>query len=111
MTPADAARLLSIAAAFDQRTIGEADAIAWADALEGLDPGECAEAIRHHFRGSDARLMPSHVRDYVRMLRQREAEHRWAQQLHAELPPLDPELNHERYLMALQEFQNARDSA
>ncbi|MFK0297225.1 hypothetical protein ACIQU6_43090, partial [Streptomyces sp. NPDC090442] len=36
MTPADAAELLSLCAAFDRRTIGEADAHAWARALHDV---------------------------------------------------------------------------
>lgn len=69
MNPSDAAELLTLAAAFDRRTIGKADAIAWADALTGLDPNDCAEAIRAHFRDSTDYLMPAHVRRGVRKIR------------------------------------------
>lgn len=69
MTPADAAELLTLAAAFDRRTIGKADAIAWSDALAGLEPTDCAEAIRAHFRESTDYLMPAHVRQGVRKIR------------------------------------------
>lgn len=69
MTPADAARLLALAAAYDRRTVGEAEATAWADALDGLGTTECAEAIRSHYRESTAWLMPAHVRDRVKAKR------------------------------------------
>lgn len=69
MTPADAAELLAIAAAFDRRKIGKADAIAWADALSGLEVADCAEAVRAHFRESTDYLMPVHVRQGVRKIR------------------------------------------
>lgn len=111
MSPGDAARLLSLAACFDQRTIGPEDAIAWADALEGLDPAECAEAIRFHFRESDGRLMPSHIRGYVGMLRSREVERRHAERLHAELPPVPPVLEDGHTAGYLQAVQSLRDGA
>jgi hypothetical protein len=69
MTPADAAELLALAAAFDRRKIGKADAIAWADALADLGQADCAEAIRAHFRDSTDYLMPAHVRRGVKALR------------------------------------------
>lgn len=69
MTPADASELLTIAAAFDRRTIGKADAIAWADALQGLDVADCGDAIRDHFRDSTEYLMPAHVRRGVQRIR------------------------------------------
>jgi hypothetical protein len=69
ITPADASELLTIAAAFDRRTIGRADAIAWADALHDLDLRDCADAIRAHFRESTDYLMPVHVRTGVRAIR------------------------------------------
>lgn len=69
MTPADAAELLSIAAAFDRRKIGHTDALAWAKALEGLNPRDCAQAITDHFKDSTEYLMPAHVRQRVQRLR------------------------------------------
>jgi hypothetical protein len=69
ITPADASELLTLAAAFDRRTIGRADALAWADALHDLDPRDCADAIRTHFRESTEYLMPVHVRTGVKAIR------------------------------------------
>ena len=85
MTPADAAELLTIAAAFDRRTIGEADAIAWADALHGLNKSDCAQAVREHFQTSTEYLMPAHVRRGVRRIR----EARLRAVTSAELEPAD----------------------
>lgn len=75
MTPADAARILGIAAVYDRRTVGELDAKAWADALDDLDPRECAEAVRQHFRESTAWLMPARVREIVNRHRLEMARH------------------------------------
>lgn len=69
MKPSEAATLLTLAATFDRRTIGETDAHAWADALDGLTPADCAEAIRAHYRDSTEWLMPAHIRTTVRRLR------------------------------------------
>jgi hypothetical protein len=98
MTPADAARLLALAAAFDRRTIGEYDAMAWADALDGLAMDECAEAIRDHYRHSTMWLMPAHIRAHVDRVRRDETERRHA--LALRLPPVDYDRQHAAYLEA-----------
>jgi hypothetical protein len=74
MTHGDAARLLALAQTFDRRTVGETDAAAWADALHDLPVDECAEAIRLHYRETDAWLMPAHVRQRVKYLRNARAD-------------------------------------
>lgn len=65
----DAARLLALAAAFDRRTVGEEDAIAWSDVLADLDAEDCAKAIRDHYRDQTAWIMPAHIRTAVRRAR------------------------------------------
>lgn len=92
MTRADTARLLAVIAAFDRRTVGEADVIAWSDVLGDCTPAECVDAVRAHFARSSEWLMPAHVVAEVRLVRQRAAEHAWAERLHAELPPVPPVL-------------------
>lgn len=66
MTPSGAARVLAAAASFDKRTIGEADAIAWAQALHHLDPADCIRAVASHYSRTTEYLMPSHIRALVR---------------------------------------------
>jgi hypothetical protein len=65
----DAARLLALAAAFDRRTVGEEDAVAWADVLADLDAEDCARAVREHYRDQTAWIMPAHVRAAVKRYR------------------------------------------
>lgn len=67
VTPADAARLLAVAAVYDKRTVGEIEASAWADALNDLNPRACGEAIREHFAQCDdgRYLLPAHVRRHI----------------------------------------------
>lgn len=74
MTPADAAKLLALAAAFDRRTVGESDAMAWADALDGLRLEDCIQAVKDHYRASDKWVMPSNVREGVRLIRRARLE-------------------------------------
>lgn len=67
VTPADAARLLAVAAVYDKRTVGEIEASAWSDALRDLDARQCGEAIREHFaKCDDGRyLLPAHIRRHI----------------------------------------------
>ncbi|MBP0456227.1 zinc finger domain-containing protein [Streptomyces montanisoli] len=62
MTPADAAELLTLAAAFDRRTVGEADARAWAAALHAVPLDDDARAaVARHYAETDRWLTPAHV--------------------------------------------------
>lgn len=73
MNLSGAARVLAAAAAFDKRTVGDADAIAWADALHHLDPADCIRAVADHYGRSSEYLMPSHIRVRVReIIRERQ---------------------------------------
>lgn len=85
MTPSEAAKVLAVAAVYDRRTIGRVEAIAWADALDDLDPTECAEAVRAHYRDSTAWLMPGHVRDRVKAKRRADATARHDARVFAEI--------------------------
>lgn len=76
MTPADTARVLAKAAAYDQRTVGHADVLAWHEALGDLDPTDALTAVTRHYRDNTDRLMPAHIRRNVTTIR---AERRTAQ--------------------------------
>jgi hypothetical protein len=69
MTPADTAELLVLAAAFDRRTIGKADVLAWNAALSDLEFADAKDAIVEHFKASGDWLMPYHVRARVKAAR------------------------------------------
>ncbi|MFI8200061.1 hypothetical protein ACIF6K_26655 [Streptomyces sp. NPDC085942] len=75
MTPADAAELLTLAAAFDRRTVGEADARAWAAALNSmpLDDDARAAVARHYAETADW-LTPAHVRKHRTKIRAERVE-------------------------------------
>lgn len=65
MTPGDIARVLAKAAAFDLRTIGEFDVMAWHEALSDIDGADALAAVTFHYRQTEDRLMPTHVRRIV----------------------------------------------
>lgn len=69
MTPAEAAALLTVAAAFDNRKPDADQARAWSLALNDLRFEDCREAIVEHYRGSREWMMPVDVRTKVKKLR------------------------------------------
>ena len=69
MTPTEAAALLTIAAAFDNRKPDADTAKAWSLALDGLRFEDCRDAIVAHYRESSEWLMPAMVVAGVRKVR------------------------------------------
>lgn len=66
MNLSETALMLAQMQAYDQRTVGESDVIAW-HALLGDAPFEdCQEAVRRHYAEQTDRIMPAHVRRLVR---------------------------------------------
>lgn len=70
MKPSEAVLLLAKAAAFDRRTVGDADAIAWAEALGDTDMTLALESITQHYRETTDWIMPNHILRYVREIQQ-----------------------------------------
>jgi hypothetical protein len=62
MTKSETAKLLTLIAAFDRRTIGDTDVEAWHLVLADLTAEDCAEAVRQHFTENTTWLMPAEVR-------------------------------------------------
>ena len=69
MTPGDATRVLTLAASYDQRTIGEADALAWGKVLGELNTDDAFQAVADHYTRETRRLMPADVINGVRRIR------------------------------------------
>lgn len=65
MNRAEAAILLGIAAAFDRRTVGRADAEAWATALHDVSLDDAKDAVTAHYAATTDYLMPAHIRAIV----------------------------------------------
>ncbi|PSJ29809.1 hypothetical protein B7P34_04675 [Streptosporangium nondiastaticum] len=71
MTPADAAELLALAAAFDRRTIGEADAHAWARALRDIPlDRDTRTAVAEHYARTEQWITPARVREVRARIRE-----------------------------------------
>jgi len=69
MTIEETIDLLTAAAAFDRRTVGKADAVAWHAVVGDLDLDDCRAAVLAHYSDSTDWLMPAHVRKRVRAMR------------------------------------------
>lgn len=85
MTIDEAVDLLTAAAAFDRRTVGEADAIAWHAAVGDLTLNDCRAAVVAHYTETTEWLMPAHVRGRVKEIRAKRLQD-------TEIPPPPPEL-------------------
>jgi len=62
MIASETALLLAVAAAFDARTIGDADVNAWHAALYDLEFTAAREAVIAHYRRNDERITPAQIR-------------------------------------------------
>lgn len=69
MKPTEAAALLTIAAAFDNRKADADAAKAWALLLDGLRFEDCRDAVVAHYRTSSEWLMPEKVIAGVKRIR------------------------------------------
>lgn len=87
MNITDAAKLLTVCAAYDRRKPDEDQAQAWALALNGLDFLPCRDAIVAHYQESREWIMPADIRGRVRRARAAAISHDEA----LELPPHDPD--------------------
>lgn len=71
MKPTEAAALLTIAAAYDNRKPDADQAKAWALVLEGMRFEDCREAVVNHYRKSRDWLMPVEIITAVKRLREK----------------------------------------
>lgn len=69
MTPAEVARVLAKASAYDQRTIGEADVAAWHEILGRYDFQDALGAVARHYTETHERLMPAHLLRHIKAIR------------------------------------------
>lgn len=86
MNHAEAALLLGQIAAFDRRTVGDADVLAWQAALHDVSLADSRSAVVDHYRGSSEWLTPARVIAGVKAIRRQRLEH--ADRI---LPAADPD--------------------
>lgn len=84
MTLDETIDLLTVAAAYDKRTVGKADAMAWHAAVGDLNFEDSKAAVIAHYTETTDWLMPAHVRRRVREIRDRRLQD-------AKIPPPPPE--------------------
>lgn len=84
MTPDDVVDVLSKCAAYDQRTVGSVDVMAWHEILARTELPDALDAVRMHYADSPNRAMPADIRKLAlgirdaRQARERQAEGRLA---------------------------------
>jgi len=83
--------LLSFMASFDQRTIGEADAMAWGSVLGNISLEHAQEAVRRHYRTSSERAMPAHIVAGVQKILEEVSGVPIGPGLSSEVPDADPD--------------------
>lgn len=66
MTPEETGNLLGDCAAYDRRTVGEADVIAWHRIIGDLPYGDCQAAVIAHYTESREWIMPADIRSRVK---------------------------------------------
>jgi hypothetical protein len=71
MTPDETVDPLTVAAAFDQRTVGEGDAMAWHAVLGDLNFADAKQAILGYYADTRERIMPADVRQRVKAIQDR----------------------------------------
>lgn len=69
MKRSEVAELLARVVAFDRRTIGDSDVLAWYEVLSDIDYQDALAAVVGHFKISQEWLMPVHVRTGAKALR------------------------------------------
>jgi hypothetical protein len=61
--------LLALAAAFDRRTVGEADVSAWMSVLGDLNYADARQALTEHYAEHREFAMPADIRGRVKIIR------------------------------------------
>jgi hypothetical protein len=69
MTREEVVDVLTKCAAFDQRTVGELDVMAWHEILGRVDLADALEAVRRHYTDSSDRAMPADILKLSRIAR------------------------------------------
>jgi hypothetical protein len=91
MTPAETAELLGLCAAFDRRTIGKTDVLAWQTVLADLDAEAAKAAVTAHYAEHTRWIMPADIRQAVLRQRASAAADYQGPGLTAEIPDADPD--------------------
>ena len=100
MTPAETAELLGLCAAFDRRTIGKTDVLAWQTVLADVDIEAAKAAVTAHYAAETRWIMPADIRQAVLKRRAEAAADYQGPGLTTDIPDADPD-DVRAYLAAL----------
>jgi hypothetical protein len=81
----ETARLLSAMSAYDRRTIGDGDVIAWQAVLPDASFEDCLTAVKDYYAEQTEWMMPAHVRRLVRDIERARQVSKWAPGQHGVL--------------------------
>ena len=70
MNAAEAGQLLAFAALYDNRKVSDPDVMAWMRALGDLPYPDCETAVAGHYGEATERIMPGHIRQRVKRIRE-----------------------------------------
>lgn len=69
MNRSEVAALLALAAAYDQRTIGQSDVLAWHELLADTNAADAMAVVKNHYATQRQRLLPVDVIEGVKRIR------------------------------------------
>lgn len=103
----EVSKILALMAAYDQRKVGESDAMAWSEIIGQFDFDDAKAAVVAFYAfDADRRIMPADIVQFARTRRadreRRERAGSIAQQVEEDLPDADPD-DIPAYLAALRE--------
>ena len=81
MTPSEVAKLLTLAAAYDRRTLGPTDVAAWHSIVNDLRFTEAESALKAHYAETERFVMPSDIRRIAGTQRREAIERRRSAEL------------------------------
>lgn len=90
MTPQETGQVLALCAAYDSRTVGRADILAWHDVIGDVAYTDAMQAVKDHYRDHRERITVADIRDCVRAMRLARVENIEDVDLVRDIDPDDP---------------------
>jgi hypothetical protein len=90
MTPQETGQVLALCAAYDSRTVGRADILAWHDVIGDVAYADAMQAVKDHHRDHRERITVADIRDRVRAMRLARLENVQDIDLVRDVDPDDP---------------------
>lgn len=69
MNPQETGQVLALCAAYDSRTVGTSDILAWHDVIGDVAYADAAQAVKDHYRDCRERITVADIRDRVKAMR------------------------------------------